>query len=209
MKPFIKSLTILTTSVLLVCCSKNPETRIKYYGVISEENKNRIVKIDPVMYSTFDDLVNKIEEVVCDDSIPTISFYDKNVEYLIGLANPCWEGIRCIFIAFNDILKIQDERIELDETVSSDSLEEYISIHYNNHGKHYFFSDSPQKARISITYKNLPILAIKPVLLRIIKTFENLNIESPLRLTMDRQIPPPPPPPPFTDFGDYDGIDDL
>ena len=79
--------------------------------------------------------------------------------------------------------------------VEIDSLEEYIYKHYTNNGDSYQFSENPKKAKISISYKNLPLRELKSLLNKILISFETVELEVPLILILDRVIPPPPPPP--------------
>jgi len=194
MKSAVELITIIIATIFMLSCSTKPEIQVQTYGVITEKNKDIIVTIDPNNYVSFDQLINRVEQIVCNDSIPTISVYNKNVEKQIGLANPCWEGVGCILIRRRNVLKIQDEKIKINETVELDSLGEYISKHYNNYGKSHFLSENPRKARISITYKDLPISGLKTLTKKIIEFYEIQKIETPLILTLDRLIPPPPPP---------------
>ena len=193
MRLIIEVFTILILTILLIGCSTKTETKIQTYGIITELNKNEIAVIDLDKYDSFINLVNRIEKIVCNDSIPTISVNDENTEKWIGLANSCWEGVACILIKRRNVLKIQDERIEMNKTVNLDSLGVFISKHFTNEGESYLFSENPKKAKIAITYKDLPISGLKMLLWKIIESYEIQNLETPLILTLDRLIPLPPP----------------
>ena len=194
MRLLINVFTIVASTFILVGCSAKSETKIKTYGIITEYNNNEIVLINLDNYNSFNQLVDRIERVVCDDSIPTISVYDKYSEKWIGLANSCSEDFACILIKRRNVLKIQDEKIEMNKTVALDSLEKYISKHYTNNGKSNLFSENPEKAKISVSYEDLPLSGLKMLLNEIIASYENQNLETTLILTLDKLTPLPPPP---------------
>ena len=183
---------LLFLFALLFSCSSE-KSSVKYYGLVDLRNTSRIVKIDPIEFNTFDEFVDRVDQVRCNDSIPVVGILDDTKEILIGLANPCWGNSGCIHIKRRNVLKIKDEKIKLNNDVSIDSLEYYISRHYNNRGDSFVFSQSPQKAIISISYEQKDISGLRTIIQDIYKYHSALNLEWPLYLSLDKQIPSPAP----------------
>ena len=188
-------LNVLIIAVFLCAnCSVNNKTTT-YHGIIDKNNLSKIVKIESTHFKTFDELVDRIEQISCYDSIPTLSIKDGKEERLLGLANPCWEGVACILIKRRNILKIRDEKIQITNEISLDSLKPIMTTHYNNYGESFQFSESPNKAIISITYEQNKMNSLISILRNVIRIYSSLNLELPLIVSLDKEIPPPPPKP--------------
>lgn len=202
MKLSIQAFLIITV-VLLLNCTVDTKS-ITYHGLVNAGNLTEIVKIELSKFNTFDQLVDEIEQIVCNDRIPTLSITKGQEEKLLGLANPCWEETVCIHIKRRNVLKIKNGKIQLTTSTVVDSLKEYITKHYNNNGKSYMFSESPRRALISITYDKEDLSSLESVLNNTINYYSTLNLELPLIVSLDRKIPPPPPPttpsPPHFEF---------
>jgi hypothetical protein len=183
---------ILTVYLITFSCSQNKISKVEFYGQIDESNSNEIVKVEPSQFQSFDNLVERVEQVICNDSIPAISIKENGVEKIVRIANPCWEGVACILIKRRNILKIEDEKIKMEFPVSLDSLETYISNHYNNNGKSYRFSESANRAIISISFREKDMENLRSILSKIIKFHTSLNLNLPLVVHLDVIIPPPP-----------------
>ena len=105
MRKLIEVYALIIAAVIVFGCSTKEEFKVQTFGIITENNTDEIVLINPDRYDSFSQLVNRIEQIACNDSIPTISVKNKYTEKRIGLANPCWEGVRCILIARRNVLK--------------------------------------------------------------------------------------------------------
>ncbi|MEZ5056332.1 MAG: hypothetical protein R2879_04770 [Saprospiraceae bacterium] len=68
------------SALLVVGCS--PQEVIEMHGIITENNKAEIVIINPEKFDSYNKFVDRIEQVVCNDSIPTLSVKVDNVNKL-------------------------------------------------------------------------------------------------------------------------------
>jgi len=186
---------ILLFAILLCTNCSDDSELTTYHGLIDKANQSNIVKLELTNYNTFNELVDRIEQISCNDRVPTISIKNDNEETLLGLANPCWEGVACIHIKKRNVLKIKDEKIRMTNEVTIDSLEIYMARHYSNNGEFPQFSESPNKALISITYEQKEMKNLKIILINILNNYSMLDLDLPLIVSLDKQIPPPPPTP--------------
>lgn len=184
----------LALTVLLCTNCWDDNKTVTYHGIINENNASKIVIIEPTDFKEFYDLLERIEAVTCNDSIPTISIKENDEEKLLGLANPCRQGVACILIKRQNVLKIKDEKIKMLDLISLDSLESYVTKHYTNNGASYSFSRSPHDALVSIIYESKDMSNLKSILNKITNSYSALNLEAPLKIWFDQEIPPPPPP---------------
>ena len=175
------------------CSENNPATT--YHGSINQNNLSKIVKLESAHFKTFDELVDRIEQVSCNDSIPTLSIKVDKEEWLLGLANPCWEGVTCILTKRRNVLKIKDEKIKMTNEITLDSLKPIMTRHYNNYGESFQFSESPTKAKISVTYEQNKMNNLISMLKNVLDIYSSLNLELPIIVSLDKEIPPPPPKP--------------
>lgn len=188
----IKLNTLLFVILLNLNCLDNHSVTT-YHGLLNENNLDKIVNVEPRNYLSFGELVNRVEQIACNDSIPTIIIKNGKYQKLLGLANPCWGKFACLLIKQRNVLKIKDEKIIRSNEISLDSLEVYIKKHYENNGKDLRFSELPSRAMISINYSDRNMSNLKSILNEILTEYEKLNLEEPLIISLDRNIPPPPP----------------
>ena len=163
------------------------------FGFINEFNKHKVSIIDLNTYEQFNDLVERIEQLSCQDSIPTLKIQGKQVSKLIAFHNICWEEIGCILVKRRNKLKIINDSIQIDRKISLDSIDTYLKEHYLNVNDSYLFSEDPRKAMVSIEYENHSIGNLENVIDRITDSYSKLSIEIPLVLVLERPRPPAPP----------------
>ncbi len=109
----------------------------------------------------------------------------------LWLANPCWVDAVCMLIKKRNVLRIKDEAILVNSTHSLDSLDYFVSKHYNNNGQSPYFSEHPRKAIISITYDQRPISGLRAFLLQIVKAYDKSSTDAPLIVMLDKNRKPP------------------
>lgn len=178
----------------LSCTMEKTQKQVIVYSVYSEEDNDKMVFVEPDDYYSFEAMLQRIDSISCSDSLPAIRIIDGHIERRIALLNPC-PNHGSYSLKVRDRLQITDNKIEVSKTDNLDSLEVYLSLHYYNYGQSHLFSDDPRKARITISYKDKPMTGLKPLLLRIVRWYEQQEKEVPQAITMHRIIPPPPPPP--------------
>ena len=147
---FLHLLLISTLVYLYSCQSKATHN----FGFINEFNKHKVSIIDLNTYEQFNDLVERIEQLSCQDSIPTLKIQGKQVSKLIAFHNICWEEVGCILVKRRNKLKIINDSIQIDRKISLDSIDTYLKEHYLNVNDSYLFSEDPRKAMVSIEYEN-------------------------------------------------------
>ena len=147
MKALIHGIVIISSFCLLSCTEK--QDTVSYYGLLDDTNRDLAVIVYPELFGSHLELLNRVEEIACHDSIPTVRVSSEEEVKLIGLTNRCQDGIVCML---SDVLKIQDDLIMLGVPISLDSLSICMSEHYFNPKKRPHFSDSPLTASISIVY---------------------------------------------------------
>jgi len=176
------------TVFLFYNCSGD-EISIVHYGLLTESNSSMMVQVETSHYNTFEDLLERIDQIVCKDSIPTISIKGNKEEKLLGLANYCSAWVVCA--KRRNILKLKDDKIMMREPISIDSLKTYVIKHLENNGVSPFLSESPHKAIISISYEQNDMSNLTMILDKVISYHSSLTLKLPLVVTFDREIPPP------------------
>ncbi len=178
------------------------EPEVIRYGRLNENNHHKAARIDLNEFDSYLDLLFRIHEMACNDSIPTIVLNDKGMIIELGLSNPCWEGVACMLIKSRNILKIHDETIRHGSDIYQlSSLKEELSKHYCNNANEQspIYSETPHDLIIKIFYEDIPFIRIDDLLLRLVKEYDSQNVNVPLKIWLERYLPPPPPPP-MTNF---------
>ncbi len=194
MTPFIKLFVLAGSILFFLNCNHNDTPIIRKYGITLELDERKAVLVDLSNFDSYDDLAFRVEEVACHEGVPTIALMDGATLMELGLANPCWADVGCI--KQKNVLKIKDNSILVKGVHTLDSLDYFVSKHYNNNGQSPYFSEHPLKAIISITYDQRPIYDLGAFLLRVVKAYDKANTDAPLIVMLDKNRKPPPPPPP-------------
>ena len=168
-----------------------------------KQNSNqRKIFIDSI--SNYGDLLNEIDKVACQDSVPVIVYSTKEEWYELIPWYECSEYNIISSPTFRSRIFIQNDSIltNFDIRHSIDSLETIFRRHFLNKGKDFNYSDSPAKAGIEIYLKNdIGSKEVKKLLLSVSEEFNNLNEKSSDTLYLNiffrdsplKRVPPPPP----------------
>ena len=179
---------ILLFGFLLFSCSSD-QGRISYHGKLNQSNQNLAVILKPELFDSFIEMLRRVEEIACHDSIPAIRIKGNRDDKIIGLHNRCMDGVLCIL---RDVLRIQDDLIMASQPEPLDSLSSYIYQHYYNPNKTAYFSDSPFYASISISYDQHDLSNLPLLLDLLIDHHDALELDVPIKVYLDAVTPPPP-----------------
>ena len=189
MKALIHGIVVFSSFCLLSCTEK--QDKVSYYGLLDDTNRDLAVIVNPELFGSHLDMLDRVEEIACHDSIPTVRVNSEEEVKLIGLTNRCMDGIVCML---SDVLKIQDDLIMLGEPITLDSLSICMSEHYFNPKKRPYFSDSPLTASVSIVYDQNDLSNLDGLIERLIEEHAALDLDEPLKVHLDAVVPPPPSP---------------
>lgn len=154
---------------------------------------------------TYEDLLNEIDKVACEDSVPVINYSTSNVRFELL---PWYEYSEKNIIScptFRSRIFIQNDSILTNYVIrhSIDSLETILERHLLNKGKDFNYSDSPEKAGVEIYFeKDVESSEIKGLLVKLSEEFNKLNKRYPDTLYLNvffrdyplkRVLIPPPP----------------
>ena len=175
-------------------CGDNSNTdEILKYGNNYTTSDSLYVNISDEYHSTYESLTNRVEQVVCNDSIPVYQTNLFDEPKLFQLGNPCWDKHGCILIRKRNVFKIVDGRIELDTIYDRQKMPELLMEHYLNPGGKEMFSESPKKAIVFIEYEQSGFNTIDTILHEVAEAFELIDLNENLNIWFNRRFPPPPP----------------
>lgn len=202
---------ILLSFLIFASCERKKEKieLVKdtyYYSNLErfEEESNKIyIKLDSL--SNFNQLLNEIDKIACDNKTPVVIFENENSNFnLIPLFECSKSRVISCPKARNEMVITKDSiNILFLEPIGLDSLSYFANKHIQNYGKDYLFSESPKKAYFSIQKDSLLSLdKVEEILIVISETFNKINAEHgdslPLSILIGSdklvEIKPPPPP---------------
>lgn len=165
----------------------------KQYGDLNYINDSISVEIKLMSFQTWDDLIKRIDKIVCNDSIPKITLKSEKEIKTVYLFNPCWENYGCI------LTKSKNEIIIYDDTINKsyqnfyplDSLENVLERDLKNNGKNPILSDSPNRLFISISYHEYNSKKIIQILDRLTTIYEVNAKNNEMKIIFQQIIPPP------------------
>lgn len=142
----------------IIGCIKPMEKEIQLleveYGRLDNVVDSLSVEIDPSGFEHWSALVNRMEDIVCNDSIPKITLTLENKIKKIYFSNFCWEHYGCILIRERNVIEIHNNTISKTgkDLYPIDSLECFIKRDVENYGTNPSLCDHPDRLLFSISY---------------------------------------------------------
>ncbi len=179
---------------------KKPIKKIETnFGLFENENDSIAVELNLTEFKNWNSLLERTEEIACNDSIPKITFENDSVTKKIYLRNPCWENFGCILIKQRNIIQIHNDTISKADRFyyPLDSLASILKKDFNNNGKIPSWSRNPRKLLIFLSYDDEKISLFPKTLYKVVNEYEKLTDSVVLKIWLNEKmdIPPPPPPP--------------
>jgi hypothetical protein len=194
----ISSLIIL---ILVLFGCQNAEQKIikiieKDFGLY--ENDSIAIELKLTEFQNWKELLERTEQIVCNDSLPKITIENDSLIKRIYLRNPCWEGLACILIKQKNTIEIHNDTInKADENFYPlDSLPNILRRDIENNGKKPRLSDSPEKLLIYISYDNGGIENLPKTLDKLTQAYERITNKTDINIWLNEKFDIPPPPPP-------------
>ena len=186
---------LLVISMITNSCTKNDSVTTKIYGEGKDRMKSSSARVDIAAYTDFEKLYDRLEEIACNDSIPSIAIQKRDTVKVIHLLNPCWEDHACILVKERNILKILNDSIfKANKSYSINQMTKVLKKDYNNFGKEESYSYRPEKLIIYITVDNNYLPMMETVLDKIVSAYDALQSSTSLNISIRKRIIPPPPP---------------
>ncbi len=193
-------------AVLLICynCnnleSQSVESVEKEFGLLEYQNDSLSADLNLDQFRSWKALLNRIEDIVCNDSLPKIILKNDSLIKNVYLKNPCITGTGCILIKERNTIEIHNDTISkwyYKQQYPLDSLAILLKKDLENNGRDARFSDSPEKFLIYISYDDHHIEKLPILLDKLTTVFEQLSDKKNLNIWLNKKfdIPPPPPPP--------------
>ena len=205
----VKSYCKLLSPIILIFSAlscKQPEQKINVqpikvvnFGKLTNQNDSLSVELELNQFGNYRDLLDRTENIVCDDSIPIVTIRNvKNIKR-ISFLNPCWNDYACILIRQKNIIQLHNDTIyKLGElTYPLDSLENVLRRDIENYGKKLDFADNPSKLIIFVSYSSLQSDKFISTLDRLTDVYLKITDSTNIKIWLNRRIevlPPPAPP---------------
>lgn len=197
---YLKILVILLFTSLLVSCknTKLKQTQVVYkeYGLLNNQHTNGSVILKLKQFNNWSELVKRIEDVVCHDSLPKVTFKTADTIKTVYLQNFCNEKNTCIFIKQRNVIEIDNDIIyKSKKTYPFDSLKSVLRKDVFNKGKKPSWSETPDKLLIYISYDaSKSIKKLTKTLDKLTDIYEEISTRKALNVLLVQKLKIPPPP---------------
>ncbi|MCL6294026.1 hypothetical protein [Jejuia spongiicola] len=171
----------------------------KEFGKWKTENDSLGVELDINRFNNWNDLLERTEKIVCNDSLPKITLTTDKELKTIYFRNPCWEDFACILIKQKNVIEIHNDTINKNDEnfFPLDSLESVLKRDIENNGKNPKLSDNPEKLLIYVSYDNKNGFKKLPKTLnQLTETYNRITNKTDIKIWLNEKIyfiPPPPP----------------
>lgn len=176
---------ILTIAALISCHRSDVKMKsAKIYGC--PYDSSRMVVFDVSREKTFNELYCKVEQTVCNDSLPALSLLNGGHRpTIISLVNLCRENYGCILIKRRNEFKIVDDSLEFEKKYPMDSLEVLMKRHYGNGGKSPYHAEDAASVILTIEYKKRAVIHLNDLLKRVLAAWEKMEGSECLNLCLE------------------------
>ena len=212
----IKISSLITLILILFSCQNAQQKQVeiiqKEYGLFEDETGNIGVELNLADFENWKDILERTEQIACNDSIPRVTIKNDSIIKKVYLRNPCWENFGCILIKQRNTIQFHNDTISKSDRFfyPLDSLRNVLRKDFYNNGKIPSWSRNPQKLLICISYDEYRIENFTKTLDRIVSEYEKITDSIVLKIWLNEktEIPPPPPPPPKEMMEEIELIDD-
>jgi hypothetical protein len=168
------------------------------FGKWNEHNESLGVELNFKKFDNWNDLVKRAGNIVCNDSIPKVTIKTNNHTKIIYFQHPCWESGASKPVKSNNVLEIDNDTIfkPKSNTFPLDSLESVLTKDIHNNGLNPYFSESPKKLVISITYdKESDFKNLGEILDRLTQQYYSITNKTDIKIWLtDKEFLKPPKP---------------
>jgi len=174
---------------------KEPERKVFYFPNQSEFSKSDYQYIDLESFSSFDKLVDSIENLKYHTKYAALKIETDKVDYHV-LVSTIFGQDHPPIIKLKNILLVSNDSVKKNKAYPIKDLKEVLKKDIQNNGKDDKFSESPEKLIVSVTSN---IDELENLLIKILKTFEEIQNESsdplPIKIQLNGRkgifLPPP------------------
>ncbi|GGK29922.1 hypothetical protein GCM10007962_25250 [Yeosuana aromativorans] len=170
-----------------------------YYPSKSDfENDSTITQITLDSLKNFNELVDKIDKIVCTDSIPVINFENTQSEFKIMPMNSCSSEMAC-FRPFLVTISPDSIRIDYHKKIGIENLFTALELNLLNKDKNPLHGDSPAKTIFEVQVDSIyNIKKTSDLLVKIVNSYNELNKKNKdslfLKIWFSKRKSYPPPP---------------
>jgi len=197
----ISSLIILAAISCQDIERKEKKERLMFvdYGKWNTQNDSLGVELKLRELNDFRELLNRTEDIVCNDSLPKITIKTDQKIKTIYFHNPCSENYGCILIKQKNVIEIHNDTIFKSWELSYplDSLENVLLRDIENYGKNPELADNPRKLLIYLSYDSLQPDKLYRTLDVLTDVYSEITDSTNINIWLNERnnfIPPPPPP---------------
>lgn len=202
MKHPIKITSLILMFLTLISCQNSVHKPLKKteidFGLLENENDIIAVELNLKEFNNWEKLLERTEQISCNDSLPKITIENDSLIKRIYLRNFCWEGVGSILIKRRNTIEIHNDIVnKSDENFYPlDSLPEVLKRDLENYGKNPKLSDNPEKLLIYISYDKNGIEKLPNTLNRLTNAFEQITDRKDLKILLNKKLSVTKPPPP-------------
>lgn len=204
------SFLILLILIIIGCQNSNKKEKQlvqKEFGKWKGEHNSLGVELNIDQFIKWNDLLERTEKIVCNDSLPKITLTTDKELKTIYFRNPCWEDYACILIKQKNVIEIHNDTINKNDEnfYPLYSLESVLRMDIQNNGKNPKLSDNPEKLIIYISYDNKNgFKNLQNTLDQLTKTYYRITKKTDIIIWLNEKIYSVPPPPTMNEIELYE-----
>lgn len=165
------------------------------FGILKPERDSLSVELDINNFNNWFDLVNRVEKIACNDSLPKLTLASDKALNTIYFLNTCLEDESMHLIKTKNIIEIHNNKIN-QNVFPLDSLESVLRRDIENNGKNPEWSESPEKLIVFISFDTKNEFDKLPhTLKQLTETYNRITNKTDIKIWLDNKEHFNPPPP--------------
>ena len=199
---------LITILLIVIAGCKNEKQQDKSTNLVEKvesNNEDNTVTLQFTEFDNYPSLLKRVDEIVCNYSVPVVKIKINDTAYIHKVSTPCWDRIGDILIKQKNVLNVHDDSIEkrftnpwMCKKFELSKLGFVLEKDISNNGISENWSESPAKHILSISVSDDSVNKLQPIFLELSRAYERNFTNSDIRIWLTDYVPyfePPPPPP--------------
>ena len=173
---------LITILLIVIAGCKNEKQKDNGTNLVvkvESNNEDNAVALRFAEFDNYTSLLKRVDEIVCNDSVPVVKIRINDTAYIHKVSTPCWDKIGDILIKQKNVLIVHDDSIEkrftnpwMYKKYELSKLGSVLEKDISNNGKDQNWSESPAKHILSISVSDDSVNKLQPIFLELSRTYE-------------------------------------
>ncbi len=173
--------------IIISSCRYKEQLPQRDFGKFEKSTDSLSVELIYSQFSNWDELIKRVDEIVCNDSVPKMTLRSNTEVNTIYFHTPCWERHSCLLYFKKNIIRVCNDSIGKPQNViyPLDSLEGFLKKDIENRGKDPYLSESPDKLIFRVSYDNSRFKNFPQTMAKVVEVYETVTNKTDIYIQLE------------------------